>query len=68
VTGISFETNNQFNGTLRPLFTDSDGIIFAHLTFGNFYNGGNITEVTLSCAAANNDNWWSGTVMTSYDQ
>jgi hypothetical protein len=68
VTGISYETVNQFNGSLGALFSDSDGIIFAHLTFGNFYNGGNITEVTLSRAAASNDPYWSGTVMTSYNQ
>jgi hypothetical protein len=51
---------------LLTLFQDSEAYVFAHLVFGNFYNAGNITEVTISRAGG--DYFWVGSVISSYNQ
>jgi hypothetical protein len=63
---INYEGNTLSAGALAQLISDIDSAIHAHLTFGNFYDGGNITEVTVSRAVG--DYYWLGTVTTSYNQ
>lgn len=71
VTGVHFETGNQFTGGTQAIFAQTDNIIFAHLIFGNFYNADNVTEVTIARSSqfgVASDNVWIGTVMSSYNQ
>jgi hypothetical protein len=71
VTGVHFETGNQFDGGTQAIFTGANQIIFAHLIFGNFYNADNVTEITIARSSQyniNSDPVWLGTVTSSYDQ
>jgi hypothetical protein len=67
VSGIAQETvGTSGAGGVFGLFSDSSIIVYAHLLFGNFYDSGNITEVTIGRAFG--DCRWVGTITTSYNQ
>jgi hypothetical protein len=67
VIGIAQEpSGTNLAGGITNLFLDSQSIVYAHLTFGNYFDGGNITEVTIGRSIG--DCRWVGTVTTSYNQ
>ena len=48
------------------LFTDAENVVSFHVSFGNHYANGEVTEVYLSRRAG--DFYWIGTITSSYDQ
>jgi hypothetical protein len=71
VKGVHIETGNDFMGGSYSVFTQADNIIFAHLIFGNFYNGDNVTEISMARSTqfgGPGDSVWLGTLTSSYDQ
>jgi hypothetical protein len=59
-------TNSPTGGTLQ-LYANSDNVVHFECTFGRTYDAGeHLTQVTLSRFA--DDFYWSGTVMSTYNQ
>ena len=67
VAGVTYESpENSAAGFTWKIINDDVDVILAHLTSGNFYSVGNITEVTFSRAAG--DFYWVGSVISSFNQ
>jgi hypothetical protein len=59
-------TNPPFAGTVQ-LYVNSDGVVHFECTFGKTYDAGkHLTQVTLSRFP--DDFYWSGTLMSTYNQ
>jgi hypothetical protein len=67
ISYVNYEvTAPPTTGVLTQLIADADSVVHAHLTFGNFYSGGNITEVTISRQLG--DYYWLGSLISSFNQ
>ncbi len=70
---IRAEAANAFTGGVQQLFADADSIIWAHLFFGNLYNASHTAELTISRSlafgsAAEGGRYWTGHLVTTFDQ
>jgi hypothetical protein len=57
--------------TILQIYSNSQNIVHFECTFGVTYSGGqNLTQVTLSryATASYLDNYWSGTIVSTYNQ
>ena len=52
-------------GTVQ-IYLDAQSVVYAQISFGNTYLAGHVTQVTLT--RASNDNYWVGTVTSTYNQ
>jgi hypothetical protein len=52
-------------GTVQ-IYLDSQSVVYAQISFGNTYLAGHLTQVTIT--RAYNDNYWVGTVTSTYNQ
>ncbi len=57
---------NQTTAGTVQIYLNSQNVVYAQITFGNTYLAGHVTQVTLS--RAYNDDYWVGTVTSTYNQ
>jgi hypothetical protein len=57
--------NNLVSG-ITQVFTNADNVVYFHCMFGDPFNAGHISEVTLMRQAA--DYYWIGTIMSTFNQ
>ncbi len=57
---------NQATAGTVQIYLDSQSVVYAQISFGNTYLAGHVTQVTIS--RAYNDNYWVGTVTSTYNQ
>ena len=57
--------NNLVSG-ITQVFTNAENVVYFHCMFGDPYNAGHISEVTLMRQAA--DYYWIGTIISTFNQ
>ena len=68
----SIDTATVVSGFISILFSDSDHVVHAQVTFGRTYLGGqHLTQVVIDRyddQATIHDSYWSGTLISTYNQ